>query len=90
MTADGDARLLELVRERALKRGEFVLSSGAKSDYYLDDRTNAASMVGIETNAGWVGALGGAATLPDGMWEICLQQFGIYRDDPICGSFVTL
>jgi len=62
----------------------------AKSDYYLDDRTNAASMVGIETNAGWVGALGGAATLPDGMWEICLQQFGIYRDDPICGSFVTL
>ena len=62
----------------------------AKSDYYIDERTNDASMVGIETNAGWVGALGGASSLPDGTWEICLQQFGIYRDDPICGSFVTL
>jgi len=62
----------------------------AKSDYYIDDRTNDAAMVGIENNAGWIGALAGAANLPDGMWEICLQQFGIYRDDPICGSFVTL
>lgn len=62
----------------------------AKSDYYIDERTNDASMVGIETNAGFTGALAGAATLPSGMWEICLQQFGIYRDDPICGSFVTL
>ena len=62
----------------------------AKSDYFIDDRTNDAAMVGIESNAGWIGALAGATTLPDGMWEICLQQFGIYRDDPICGSFVTL
>lgn len=62
----------------------------AKSDYYIDERTNDASMVGLETNAGFTGALAGAATLPSGMWEICLQQFGIYRDDPICGSFVTL
>lgn len=62
----------------------------AKSDYYIDERTNDASMVGVETNAGFTGALAGAATLPSGMWEICLQQFGIYRDDPICGSFVTL
>ena len=62
----------------------------AKSDYYVDERTNDASMVGIENNAGFTGALAGAAKLPGGMWEICLQQFGIYRDDPICGSFVTL
>jgi cellulose synthase/poly-beta-1,6-N-acetylglucosamine synthase-like glycosyltransferase len=67
-----------------------LVHGAAKSDYYIDDRTNDAARVGVETNAGWVGALGGAAMLPDGMWEICLQQFGIYREDPICGSFVTL
>jgi hypothetical protein len=61
-----------------------------KSDYYIDERTNDASMVGIENNAGFTGALAGAAMLPSGMWEICLQQFGIYRDDPICGSFLTI
>ncbi|MBL8695541.1 MAG: orotate phosphoribosyltransferase [Planctomycetes bacterium] len=31
-------RLLDLLRERAVKRGEFVLSSGQKSNYYIDGR----------------------------------------------------
>jgi orotate phosphoribosyltransferase len=31
-------RLLELIRERSLERGDFVLASGAKSDYYVDCR----------------------------------------------------
>ncbi|MEX2571238.1 MAG: orotate phosphoribosyltransferase [Gemmatimonadota bacterium] len=31
-------RLLELIRERSLERGDFVLSSGARSDYYVDCR----------------------------------------------------
>ncbi|MFQ5694386.1 MAG: orotate phosphoribosyltransferase [Terriglobia bacterium] len=31
-------RLKELLRERSLKRGQFELSSGRKSDYYLDAR----------------------------------------------------
>jgi orotate phosphoribosyltransferase len=32
-------RLLELLRTRSLKRGDFVLASGAKSSYYIDCRT---------------------------------------------------
>jgi orotate phosphoribosyltransferase len=32
------ARLLELLKEKALKVGKFVLSSGKESDYYLDER----------------------------------------------------
>lgn len=32
------ARLLAIVREKALKRGDFTLASGKKSDYYLDCR----------------------------------------------------
>ncbi len=33
-----EARLLDLIREKALRRGEFILSSGQKSDYYLDGK----------------------------------------------------
>lgn len=33
-----EQRLLNLLRERALKRGEFTLSSGQKSDYYIDGK----------------------------------------------------
>jgi orotate phosphoribosyltransferase len=32
-------RLLELLRERSLQRGDFVLASGARSSYYIDCRT---------------------------------------------------
>lgn len=32
-------RLMELLRERSLQRGEFVLASGARSSYYVDCRT---------------------------------------------------
>jgi orotate phosphoribosyltransferase len=32
-------RLQELLRERSLKRGDFVLASGARSSYYVDCRT---------------------------------------------------
>jgi orotate phosphoribosyltransferase len=36
--ARGRARLLEIVREKALRRGSFVLASGKTSDFYLDCR----------------------------------------------------
>ena len=36
--AEARARLLSLLRERALLRGDFVLSSGRHSSYYLDAR----------------------------------------------------
>jgi orotate phosphoribosyltransferase len=32
-------RLLELLSERSLRRGDFVLASGARSSYYVDCRT---------------------------------------------------
>jgi len=32
------ARLIEILRERSVKTGEFTLSSGAKSDFYVDAR----------------------------------------------------
>ncbi len=32
-------RLMELLRTRSVKRGDFVLASGAKSSYYVDCRT---------------------------------------------------
>ncbi|MBU0709801.1 MAG: orotate phosphoribosyltransferase [Candidatus Omnitrophica bacterium] len=31
-------QLLQLLKEKALKKGEFILSSGKKSNYYLDGR----------------------------------------------------
>ncbi|MEZ4649244.1 MAG: orotate phosphoribosyltransferase [Candidatus Eisenbacteria bacterium] len=38
LTAAERSRLLQVIREVSLKRGHFVLSSGATSDYYLDLR----------------------------------------------------
>jgi len=40
MDADSDRkRLLEILLERSFKLGDFTLSSGRKSDYYVDCRT---------------------------------------------------
>ena len=38
MTTDGDERLLEVFKERAIVRGDFTLSSGLKTSYYFDGR----------------------------------------------------
>jgi orotate phosphoribosyltransferase len=35
------ARLLEIIRERSLRRGKFKLASGMESDYYLDIKPTA-------------------------------------------------
>ena len=41
------ARLMELVRERALKFGDFTLASGKKSTYYLDGKQVTLSAEGL-------------------------------------------
>ncbi len=40
-------RLLEILKERSYKEGNFTLASGKKSDYYLDCRPTALSPEGI-------------------------------------------
>ena len=39
MTNQDRSRLMELLRERSVKRGDFVLASGARSSVYVDCRT---------------------------------------------------
>jgi len=67
-----------------------LIQGPGDSDDYLDIRNNDASRVGIENNAGFTGALAASVLLPEGMWEVCLQQYGIYRSDPVCGDFVAV
>ena len=40
------ARLLSLLRERSLRKGDFVLASGARSNYYIDARVTTMSGAG--------------------------------------------
>ena len=47
--SDNRARLLELVKTYALKRGHFILASGRESDYYLDCR-----MVTLHAEGGYL------------------------------------
>jgi endoglucanase len=69
--------------------GALVQGPG-KSDDYMDVRNNDASRVGIESNAGFIGALAGTVLLPERAWDVCLQSFGIYRSNPVCGDFVAM
>lgn len=72
MSSDRE-RLAELLRERSLRRGDFVLSSGAHSNYYIDARTTTMSGTGqlligrlglaLIDEAGWDAASIGGLTL---------------------------
>ena len=49
--SDAESQLLELIRQRAFKRGTFRLASGAESDYYIDGKmvqvfSHAAHLIG--------------------------------------------
>lgn len=57
-------RLRELLLERSVKRGDFVLSSGVRSSYYVDCRTTATSAEGQAL----IGRLGLAALRATG-WK---------------------
>ena len=80
MSPDPDAHLL---------LGALIQGPGL-SDDLMDIRSNDAARVGIENNAGFVGALAGAVLLPERAWDVCLQSFGIYRSNPVCGTFVAM
>jgi orotate phosphoribosyltransferase len=59
-------RLLELLRERSLQRGDFVLASGARSSYYIDCRTTTTHAEGqfLVGQLGWE-LLQGSGLTPD-------------------------
>lgn len=67
------ARLLALLRRRSLRRGDFVLASGARSSYYIDGRRTTMSgegqrligRLGLDAlhDAGWAPGLVGGLTL---------------------------
>jgi orotate phosphoribosyltransferase len=61
---DPRAELVRLLAERSVKFGEFTLSSGKRSDYYLDARLTTMSPEGLRA----VGSAGLSA-LRDGGWE---------------------
>ncbi|RMZ57138.1 hypothetical protein APUTEX25_003595 [Auxenochlorella protothecoides] len=81
--------LLSPEEDTHVLEGSLVYGSG-RSDDFADVRDSTATRVGIESNAGYIGALAGVSQLDDGMWELCLQKFGIYRQSPICGSFINV
>jgi orotate phosphoribosyltransferase len=66
-------RLRDLLRNRSIRRGDFVLASGARSSYYIDARTTTMSgagqlligRIGLESldAAGWAPAAVGGLTL---------------------------
>jgi orotate phosphoribosyltransferase len=72
-TTEDEAALRRLLRERSFSTGDFVLSSGARSSYYIDARTTTMSgagqvligRVGLQVidAAGWHAASVGGLTL---------------------------
>ncbi|NIP82906.1 MAG: orotate phosphoribosyltransferase, partial [Gemmatimonadetes bacterium] len=73
MTPTDRERLGELLRTRSIRRGDFVLSSGVRSTYYVDARVTTMSglgqlligRVGLDAldAAGWAPACVGGLTL---------------------------
>jgi orotate phosphoribosyltransferase len=65
VTSDADRIALErLLMERSIRRGDFVLASGARSSYYIDARLTTMSAEGLHL----IGRLGLAALRQAG-WE---------------------
>lgn len=76
-------RLIELVREHALKFGDFTLASGKKADYYLDCRKLTLYSEGaLQVAAGMLDRLG--SDLPNAVGGMAIGA------DPITGAIITL
>lgn len=70
-------------------QGALVVGPGL-SDNMEDMRNQNASRVGIENNVGLTGSLIGVLDYPSGLWEICLQNYGVYATNPVCGNNLML
>lgn len=76
--AQARTRLINLLRERSLTRGDFVLASGKRSSYYIDARRTSMSGQGQAL----IGTLGLAA-LRDRGWTPCAVGGLTLGADPV-------
>lgn len=77
------AALIQLVRERALKLGDFTLASGKKSNYYLDCRQLTLDSRGaIQVGTGMLELI--RDDLPDAVGGMAIGA------DPITGAIITI
>lgn len=75
-------KLIELVKEKALKFGDFTLASGAKASFYLDCRKLTLSSAGAyQVAAGVLSEIG--SDLPDAVGGMAIGA------DPITGAVIT-
>jgi orotate phosphoribosyltransferase len=75
--------LIDLIREKALKRGDFTLASGRKSTYYLDGKQITLDAAGaLLVAAGMLDLLGNE--LPTAVGGMSIGA------DPIIGAIITL
>lgn len=65
-----------------------ALSEGPSdgTDSFADVRTNNGSRVSVEYNAGFTSALVAMYQIQTPTWPQCLQGYGVFHVDPVCGS----
>ena len=80
-TPDLERRLRELLRERSIARGDFVLASGKRSSFYIDARRTTMSGEGLVV----IGALGLARLTARG-WAPDLVGGLTLGADPVAGD----
>ncbi len=76
--------LLDLIREKALKFGDFTLASGKKATYYLDGKQVTLDPVGARLIADGILDLLDANNLPDAVGGMSIGA------DPITAAVVTM
>lgn len=70
-------------------KGALIQGPGGQ-DTFEDVRSSDSARVGIEMNAALSGALAGIQHYPEGLWQICLQTYGVIRWNPVCGVSTIL
>src|SRR5579871_3100983 len=78
-------RLIELIRNRALKFGEFTLASGKKASYYLDGKQVTLDSFGAKLVAeGILDLMADSLPMPDAVGGMSIGA------DPITAAIVTM